>query len=353
MRRLRARLAGHGRGDRGAIAVIVALLLGSGVLLGMAAMVVDLGNIYVEREQLQSGADAGAVKIAQSCATDPSGCASSALDIARTYADRNSGRGSAGVSVCGRGRELTDCPAPSGALSDCIGAAPASGNYVEVRTSTLLPDGSTALPPAFAQAIVGGYRGPTVAACARAAWGTPSSAQLAMAISLCEWNTYTTNGTSFPNPPVEQVIDLHKDTDSGTCQPAGPAGGFGWLDDQKGDCRTPVVANGTYQGDPGDNVSQGCRDLLSGFSSRPVLMPIYNAVRGQGSDLTYTLAGFAAFVVTGWQLPGFVASSTLTGRSACDDSNACIFGYFLRTTLPGGGAMGGPDLGATVIRLVG
>jgi hypothetical protein len=353
LRWLRAGLAPDGGGDRGAIAVIVALLLGSGVLLGMAALVVDVGNIYVEREQLQTGADAGALKIAQVCATDPSGCTSSSVDIARRYADLNSARGSAGVSVCGRGGDLQDCPAPSGGLTDCMGAAPASGDFVEVHTSTRLPDGSTALPPAFAQAVVGGYRGPTVGACARAAWGTPSSARLAMTISACEWNTYTTNGASFPDPPVERVIYLHDGSDAGACEPAGASGGFGWLYDQKGDCRTPVVAGGTYQGEPDSNVSSGCETLLSGLSGRPVLMPVYNAVTGRGRNLTYTLAGFAAFVVTGWHLPGSDTSSTLTGRSSCDNSTACIFGYFTRATLPDGGAMGGPDLGATVVRLVG
>jgi Putative Flp pilus-assembly TadE/G-like len=354
LRRLRVRLAPDRRGDRGAVAVIVALLLGSGVLLGIAALVVDVGNIYVEREQLQSGADAGVLKIAQVCATGPYGCASSALDIARRYADANSDRGSAGVSVCGRGGDLGDCPTPSGGLTDCIGAPPVSGNYVEVHTSTLLPDGSTALPPVFAQAIIGGYRGPTVVSCARAAWGTPSSANLAMTMSECEWNAYTNNGTSFPSPPVERVIYLHDETNAGACQAAGQSGGFGWLDDGKSDCRTPVVVGGTYSGDPRTSAPQGCEALLTGLSGRPVLMPLYSTVtaRGDGS-LTYTLAGFAAFVVTGWYLPGFDASSTLTGRSSCDGSTGCIFGYFSQATLPGGGEMGGPDFGATVTRLVG
>lgn len=354
LRRLYQRLCPDRRHDRGAVAVIVALLLGSGVLLGMAALVVDVGNIYAEREQLQSGADAGATKIAQSCATDPSGCTASALAVAGRYADANSARGSAGVSVCGRGGDLADCPAGSGGLSDCAGAAPASGSYVEVHTSTLLSNGSTVLPPTFAEAVIGGYRGATVAACARAAWGPPSSARLSMTMSTCEWNAYTNNGTAFPDPPVEQVIYLHDGTNAGACQPAGQSGGFGWLDDGEGNCRTAVVVDGTYSGDPRSSAPQGCRTLLAGLSGRPVLMPLYGAVTGPGSgNLTYTVAGFAAFVVTGWNLPGFDSPSTLTGQSSCGDFAGCIFGYFTRAAVPGGGDIGGPDLGATVIRLVG
>jgi Putative Flp pilus-assembly TadE/G-like len=354
VRGLRERLRPGGSADRGAVAVVVALLLGSGVLLGMAALVIDVGNLYVEREQLQSGADAGATKIAQACASDPSGCASSALDVARRYADANSGRGSAAVSVCGRGGDLADCPASSGGPTDCVGTAPASGSYAEVHTSTLLADGSTALPPAFAQAVIGGYRGPTVAACARAAWGPPSSARLSMTISMCEWSAYTNNGTSFPDPPVEQVVYLHDATSAAACQPGGQSGGFGWLDDARGDCRTPVDLDGTYDGDPRTSAPGGCQTLLAGLSGRPVLVPLYSAVTGLGSgNLTYTVAGFAAFVVTGWHLPDFDSPSTLTGRSSCGAFTGCVYGYFTRATLPGSGEIGGPDLGATVIRLVG
>jgi hypothetical protein len=43
--------------ERGAAAVVIVLLLGSGTLLGVGALVVDVGRIYVEREQLQSDAD--------------------------------------------------------------------------------------------------------------------------------------------------------------------------------------------------------------------------------------------------------------------------------------------------------
>ena len=56
--------------DRGSITVIVALLMV--VLLGSVAIAVDVGKIYSERSQLQSGADAAAVATAQKCARDAS-----------------------------------------------------------------------------------------------------------------------------------------------------------------------------------------------------------------------------------------------------------------------------------------
>ena len=38
--------------DRGAVATVVAILLAGGVLLGFLSLVVDVGRIYVEREEL-------------------------------------------------------------------------------------------------------------------------------------------------------------------------------------------------------------------------------------------------------------------------------------------------------------
>ena len=47
-------------------AVIVAISLTA--LIGMAAFAIDVGALYGERRQLQSGADAGALAVAEDCA---------------------------------------------------------------------------------------------------------------------------------------------------------------------------------------------------------------------------------------------------------------------------------------------
>jgi uncharacterized membrane protein len=44
--------------EHSAIGMTLAVLLSGGVLFGMGAIVVDVGHLYVEREELQSGADA-------------------------------------------------------------------------------------------------------------------------------------------------------------------------------------------------------------------------------------------------------------------------------------------------------
>jgi hypothetical protein len=73
----------------------------------------------------------------------------------------------------------------------------------------------------------------------------------------------------------------------------------------------------------------------------------------------YTLDGFAVFVVTGYNLPTtvhgspFFASDWLNPGNDCSGSTFCLNGYFTRGLIPLSGSIGGPDLGATIIRLSG
>src|SRR5262249_30110205 len=186
------------RDDRGAIGVLVAILLSAGVLTGLAALVVDVGQVYAERSQLQNGADAGALAVAKSCAQG-----ACAPGNAANYANANSADGVSAVDlVCGSG-SLGACPPSTGALTDCPPAPPAGTNYVDVHTSTLTAGGSTLLPTAFAKTLLGNqnYNGTSVFACAQAEWGPPSaSGGLAVTFSACEWDQAPSDGTVFAPP---------------------------------------------------------------------------------------------------------------------------------------------------------
>jgi uncharacterized membrane protein len=74
---------------------MVIMLLAGGVLLGFMALVVDVGQIYGEREELQSGADAAAIGVAKACATSASDCAKfdGLHGIAQHYANGNASDG--------------------------------------------------------------------------------------------------------------------------------------------------------------------------------------------------------------------------------------------------------------------
>src|SRR3954447_8949498 len=70
--------------ERGAVAIIVALIMVG--LLGFTALAVDVAAAWSEKKQLQNGADAGALAIAQACAKGACGTPSA---TAQTYADLN------------------------------------------------------------------------------------------------------------------------------------------------------------------------------------------------------------------------------------------------------------------------
>lgn len=185
--------------DRGAVAVLIAIVLPV-VLLGIGALVLDVGSWYAERAQTQNGADAGAYAVAMSCAQG-----NCDLGAATGYAPANSNGNldtSAEVSAgfpCGRSTGtpgLPDCPIVEGAGATCP-ASPPTGNYVNVRTNTLsTKNGSTLVPPLLGRALLGNsYDGAAISACAQAVWGAPSALGDAapFVISLCEWKKETNN----------------------------------------------------------------------------------------------------------------------------------------------------------------
>jgi Flp pilus assembly protein TadG len=357
------------RNQRGGVAVLVAVLLGGGVLVGMGAMVVDVGQLYSERAQLQNGADAAAIAVGMSCARGT--CQPS---LAAGYANANAADGAANVNqVCGAGTALTPCSATSGAITDCP-PLPASGTtYVDVHTSTKTSSGGTLLPPVFARALLGNgsYSGSTVYACARAAWGGPSSAQtIALTISACEWDAATQNGTVFgppppyppnplPSPSVDQQLVLHTSKTNVTgcsTEPAGSDGPglFGWTNDQTGTCSV-FVSGGTYTVSTGVSAGSTCQNLIASAQANRTLVyiPVYTSVAGTGQNGTYTLKGFAAFVITGYHLPGFSASDWLNPNNDCHGSTQCINGYFTHGLIASVGTPGGVNLGATIVTLTG
>jgi Flp pilus assembly protein TadG len=375
--RARVRLVRAG-GDRGAVASIVAVVLAGGVLLGMGALVVDVGQMYAERAELQNGADAAALAIAQGCAVSATACdvSTAGTGTAAKYAGKNTRDGATAISsicgVTGYGG-ISSCPATTGYITDCP-APPASGTrYLDVHTSTLTTSGSGLLPPIFGRAVAGhaGYNGATVKACARASWGSPRKATtVAFTLSYCEWKSATSSGTVYAAPPpyppntvpnasYEHSIQLHGTGNSCTGSPSGwdLPGGFGWLQDSGGNCSVAIDATLTYPDDTGASAGNSCKTALQAARTNrtQVFVPVYDGMQGNGTNGIYHLKGFAAFVVTGYNVPGLSAASWLTGTSYCKGNNKCVYGYFTRALLPASalGGLGGTDLGAITISLSG
>lgn len=390
MRNVIRRALKAGQGDRGAVGVLVGVLIASGVLFGMAAMVVDVGSIYAERAQLQTGADAGALAVAKACALGEPGCSvAGSYETAGPYADSNAKDGaSAARVVCGfagDSGDLEECPPSTGARVDCPEAPPSGTKYVDVHTSTISKDrSSTLLPPAFAHTLAGNESpdGATIGACSRAAWGPPSGANtVALTISLCEWWVATGGSPTGPaaepdyappppyppNPDVsyDRVVKLHTPRTESDC-PGGPAGSdgpgvFGWVDDPDSNCSAHVEDEWYDAGNTGAGTDfpPSCEEVLAKAwaNKTPIYIPVYDETDEEtGSRGSYHLEGFAAFVVTGYHLTGAPSrhrSDWLEPTNDCSGAERCINGFFTQDLIPGPGSVGGPDMGLTIIKLTG
>ncbi|NUO60566.1 MAG: hypothetical protein HOV71_02085 [Hamadaea sp.] len=388
----RFRLFGR-RADEGGVAVTVGILLASGVLLGMTALAVDVGQLYAEREELQSGADGVATAVSLACARQTIDCADNGA-LATKYGNGNALDNRTDVTeICGSApgvsstNLLPDCVPglyPDN-LTDCIGEIPAnSRGWVQVHTSTERDTASDRyiLPYSFAQSLTGS-KGATVGACARVAWGTPLSG---VAVTFCtaEFNASTGDGTDLAPAPPAIPDDSYEKTliiQSGNGNSGGNNGGgnnggyngncshgpsgwdlpgdFGFTDAQDGTCMT--LLSQLYYPKPGnaaDN-TQICRDFFASARANrtPIGIPIFSLASGTGNNGQYQLDGIAAFVITGYDLTNIGrAESTLT-QAECPQNEKCLMGYFTRaiTSLEDwNGEFGSvPSFGASIIKTVG
>lgn len=315
------------RGDRGAVAALVSVLLAGNVLLGMSALVLDVGLLYAEREQLQSGADAAAIAVAKLCAASNKACDDTAASkLARRYADGNARDGKSAALICGRVltggsapvNRLAECDAGASNLTGCVGPPPLEPqSYVEVRTSTLIDGGGTVLPPVFAGALTG-TGGTTVGACSRVTWGAVEKAtsEAALAISICDYRAATVQGTEFQPPPIGRNDNPAAEPDRGIvlrwrrpssrgCNFGGatfPAG-FGFF---TGSCQRTLTVDAWVRAETRPGISQSCGKRVHDAHHRltPVTVAIFDNVRPRGQNgYELHVVGLAVFVISGWRLP--------------------------------------------------
>lgn len=346
--------------DRGAVAVLTAILA-SAVLFAFGAFAVDVASLYNEFRQVQNGADAAAGAVAQTCAKGS--CDSSR---AATYANNNANDNTTNVvQVCGgngaalpactaKGSQQSSCPAPSGVA--------ASAPYVQVVTSTKNSDGTTLLPPSFAGAIPGNatYNGTRVVACARVAYGVPTSLTsiLPITIAKCAWDAYVASYPTFaPPPPYSPSVTSYKQYDTvlytkgkNDCATNQP-GNFDML--VSSSCQITTVVNQYVSGDPGNDLS-GCGNVLNANLGKIVYLPIYDNAQGTGNNVTYHIVGYAAVFLTGWNLSSSTQNSIATGKAPCSGSNRCLSGFFTHGLVDSPGTIGpGTNYGTAIVNLVG
>ncbi len=313
------------RSDRGAVAVLTALLLVP--LLVVAALVVDIGASYVQRRQLQNAADASALAIAQDCGKGACGdYASTAISFTKSNVpDR-----------------------------DVTATTSLNGNSVTVRTSEKVN---------YAFGPVIGVNDNIVAAQATASWLSPNggTAILPLIISRCSFDAQVAAHAGSLAGTTPTTIYLSKSAGGGQCFPqSGNAvpGGFGWLKTNAAACTATSTLAATYvYSDPGNHVPSSCQ--TSNFTAqlgKTILLPLFDAAGGNGSHAWYHLYGYAAFRLTGYDFAGqYSAYSPPDTQSPCSRNDRCLRGYFLKYVELSDnftyGDTAGPDLGARIVAL--
>jgi hypothetical protein len=313
------------RDERGATAVMVALLMVP--LLGFGALAVDGAAMYSEHQQLQNGADAGALAIGEDCA----------------------------AGECG------DMQATADSLTGANYAAVGSEHGTPVVT--LGDHEVTVLNPSvkdhwLAPAI--GIDSSDLDASATVRWGGPASgtSMLPLAFSWCEFEKQTGGGLPSETTPWTIYFTKSSPAIAGTPDCTGPSdnivpGGFAWLDPDAGVCGATTEADGTVYSSTGNSVPGTCSpEYVALLLGKTVLLPIFEESGGTGANAWYRVYGYAAFTLTGYNFAGQYKSSP----APCSGSDRCIRGYFTQfvdSTDDFDYGPTAPDLGGRVVSLVG
>lgn len=322
MQRLIARFSRRLDGERGATAVVFALLLVP--MLGFAAIAVDVGALYAERARLQVAADAAAIAVAQDCSRGNCG---DMLATAQDLITLNDPEGTAGMPV------LSSDP-----LSVTVtGGAPKEHWFAPVI----------------------GHDSSQVSATATVGWGGPSggTAVLPLTFSWCSFKAQT--GGGLPSTETLQTIMFSKSDGVGGC--TGPSGnfvpgGFGWVVPDEGSCDAISAIGELLFSDTGVSLPAGCSEAdLAGWLGRTVLLPIFDEYGAGGSHGWYRVYGYAAFTLTGYAVNGSIKSGTKVCGPGTNSSDRCVTGYYTRFVELSDAwdySPDAPQLGASVLRLI-
>jgi hypothetical protein len=272
------------RNERGQVLVLTVLALT--VLLGMTALVLDVGSWFRTQRRLQGTADAAALAGAQALPDDPGTADSLALD----YAGQNGG----GVL----GSDITISSTNEG--NDTI--------FVEAHRNE----------PGFFSKIFG-IDNVDIHARAKAIVGPPAQAlHVAPMVVDCNHDLIKNcNGDHTPVFGQETTLPYDK---------FGAPGAFGMLN-LDGSNGTPGSSTegawiltgfnkylpiGNYNSDPGAKFSSS--EIQSALSDRVgtvLLFPVFKTLNDQGSNAVYSIIGWIGFHLDSYTVHGFDA--TLTG----------------------------------------
>ena len=303
------------RSERGQSTVLTLVFLT--VLLGMAALVLDVGSWYRTKRAAQSTADAAALAGAQGLPYDTGSAASLALQ----YANKNGG----GVN-------------PSGVTIS-------SGIFPNDTIKVSLTKPATGV---FSKLF--GVKTVTVGATATARASLMKSAQYVAPIGVNIKHPMLKGTSKCPcfGSANKTTLPLGK---------TGAPGSFDLLniDGSHGGTGGPTLANwilkgysgylpiGSYLSDTGAKWNDSSVDaaIAQRLNGPPLLFPVYDVLSGSGANAQYHVVGWAAFHLTSFTASG--SSGSITGWFEEVDWDG------IESTISDGS---NPDLGVRVVKLI-
>jgi hypothetical protein len=313
MKNAKRHLARTKNDQRGQTLVLTVVFMTA--LLGLAALVLDVGSWYRQHRNLQATADAAALAGAQALPDRPG--PSLATSLATQYANDNE----------------TGLTTDQATFS--TGIVPFDTIHVKVGKPA---------PGFFAKLF--GLDSVNESAHAAARTGGMAEAKYVAPITVNILHPLL-SGTACPCFRQETTIPLGK---------TGAPGQFGLLnlDNQKGGTSPPTLAGwmlngyqnylplGSYYGDPGAKFnSSQVQSALTARIGTILMFPVFDTLNGNGANAQYNIIGWVGFHLDAFDARG---------------NGGSITGYFtdviwtgLQATSPGAG---GPNLGARSVQLV-
>jgi Flp pilus assembly protein TadG len=306
------------KSERGQAILLTTLAMA--MLLGMAALVLDVGNWFRDKRRLQGTADAAALAGAQQLPDDAAGAKSMAL----TYAGKNGGDVAGANIVVTSQYQANDTIAVKAQRND---------------------------PGIFSRVF--GKTSANITASAKARVGPPVQvlAVAPMVVSCNHSLIKNCNNNHMPQFGVPTTLPFSA---------LGAPGAFGMLnlDGQNGTVGTSSEAAwitkgfdkylplGKYKSDPGAKFSsQNVQGALSGRLNTVLLFPVFRTLTGTGQTAQYDIIGWIGFYLTSYKVMG---------------NNATLSGYFtqyiargiLSQSSPGTGGVPSSFFGVKTIQLI-
>jgi Flp pilus assembly protein TadG len=306
------------KSERGQAFVLAAVAMV--MCMGMAALVLDVGNWFRDKRRLQGTVDAAALAGAQQLPDDSAGAQSQAL----SYANKNGGDVAGANIVITSQYQANDTIAVSGQRND---------------------------PGIFSKVIA--IPGANITAKATARVGPPAQAlHVAPMVVYCGHSLIQNcNNNHTPQFNVPTTMDY---------DPMGAPGAFGMLnlDGENGTIGASTEGQwiesgfdkylglGKYKSDPGAKFSsQNVRGALDDRIGTVLLFPVFKTLTGNGQNAEYDIIGWIGFYLQSYDVHG---------------NSATLHGYFttyiargiLSQHSPGSGGVPSSFFGVKTIQLI-